>query len=57
MTEQTTAPTTSTVRPNWPVLIGSSVLIVGIAVWAIILPDQAGGVIGSAVGWVATNLG
>ncbi|CAL4861000.1 choline BCCT transporter BetT [Microbacterium sp. MM2322] len=47
----------TTVRPNWPVLIGSSILIVGIAVWAIVLPDQAGGAIGSAVGWVATNLG
>lgn len=47
----------STVRPHWPVLIGSSVLIVGIAVWAMLLPDQAGGVIGSPVGWVATNLG
>lgn len=47
----------TTVRPNWPVLIGSSVLIVGIAAWAIVLPDQAGGVIGEAVGWVATNLG
>lgn len=57
MTEQTIAAPATTVRPNWPVLIGSSVLIVGIAVWAIILPDQAGGVIGSAVGWVATNLG
>lgn len=57
MNEQSTVDSASSVRPNWPVLIGSSVLIVGIAVWAIILPDQAGGVIGSAVGWVATNLG
>ncbi|WOF22333.1 choline BCCT transporter BetT [Microbacterium betulae] len=52
MTDSRTA-----VRVNWPVLIGSSTLIVAVAVWAIVLPGQAAEVIGAAVAWTGQNLG
>lgn len=44
-------------RANWPVLIGSAAVIIAIALWAIIAPEQAGNVIGAIVGWVSRNLG
>ena len=43
--------------PRWPVLIGSAVAILAIALWAIFAPVQAGEVIGVMVGWIATNFG
>ncbi|MGO2933284.1 choline BCCT transporter BetT [Microbacterium sp.] len=43
--------------PRWPVLIGSAVAILAIALWAIFAPAQAGDVIGVMVGWIATNFG
>lgn len=45
------------VAVNWPVFIGSSVGIIGIIVWALIDQDGADRVIGSAVTWVARDLG
>ncbi|MFD4367787.1 choline BCCT transporter BetT [Rhodococcus sp. NPDC058521] len=46
-----------TVSVNWPVFIGSSVGIVGIIVWAFLDQDGADKVIGSAVTWIAKDLG
>ena len=45
------------VTVNWPVFIGSSVGIIGIIIWALIDQEGADDVIGTAVSWVATNLG
>lgn len=42
---------------RWPVLIGSGALIVGIGLWAILAPDQAAQVIGSAVVWASETFG
>ncbi|MGO3153514.1 MAG: choline BCCT transporter BetT [Galactobacter sp.] len=44
-------------KTNWVVFIGSAAMIVAIALWAIIFPDNAGVVIGNTVGWVSSNLG
>ncbi|KAB1660273.1 BCCT family transporter [Pseudoclavibacter chungangensis] len=49
------APTDPVTR--WPVFIGSSVLILAVAVWAMIDPDQAGELIGAVVVWTSANLG
>ncbi|MGP6172485.1 choline BCCT transporter BetT [Microbacterium sp. A196] len=62
MTEDTSPPLPATTRsaappPRWPVLIGSAVAILAIALWAIFAPVQAGEVIGVMVGWIATNFG
>lgn len=43
--------------PRWPVLIGSAVAILAIALWAIIAPENAGEVIGVMVVWISTNFG
>ncbi|MCZ4553590.1 choline BCCT transporter BetT [Gordonia rubripertincta] len=45
------------VAVNWPVFIGSGVGIMGIIIWALIDQEGADEVIGTAVSWVATNLG
>lgn len=42
---------------NRPVLIGSGLIIVALALWAIIAPVQAGEVIGSIVAWTSRSLG
>lgn len=42
---------------RWPVLIGSGATILLIALWAIIAPDAAGTVIGSALLWVSETFG
>ncbi len=62
MPEDTSPPLPTTPRsaappPRWPVLIGSAVAILAIALWAILAPVQAGEVIGVMVGWIATNFG
>lgn len=62
MPEDTSPPvlsnqTSAVPPPRWPVLIGSAVAILAIALWAIIAPVQAGEVIGVVVGWIATNFG
>lgn len=62
MPEDTSPPvlsnqTSAVPPPRWPVLIGSAVAILAIALWAIIAPVQAGEVIGVMVGWIATNFG
>lgn len=44
-------------KPNWVVFIGSGILIVLVALWAIILPDNAGNVITSITSWISSNLG
>lgn len=44
-------------RVNWLVLIGSAALILSLAVWAIVAPEQAGGVLGAVVSWVASRFG
>ena len=48
---------TTTPKPRWPVLIGSGVVILIIALWAIIAPDNAAVVVGAAVVWVSENFG
>ncbi|MCY7286891.1 MAG: choline BCCT transporter BetT, partial [Cryobacterium sp.] len=47
----------ATTRVNKTVFIGSSTGVILIALWAILLPENAGAVIGSVVNWVSTNLG
>ncbi|WFP15758.1 choline BCCT transporter BetT [Citricoccus muralis] len=42
---------------NWPVFLGTFVIIVAFVVWAALLPEQAETVIFGAMGWVATNFG
>ncbi len=49
--------TPSKPRINWPVLIGSSSLIIAISVWAIVLPNQAESVIMALVSWSASTFG
>lgn len=44
-------------RIRWPVLIGSGIAIVAIALWAIIAPDVADTVLGAMVGWVSGTFG
>jgi len=44
-------------RTNWRVFIASAVVILGITGWAIISPENAEGVIGSAVEWASEKLG
>lgn len=44
-------------RVQWPVFIGSASLIVAIALWAIIVPDNADTVITSIVAWMAGTFG
>lgn len=44
-------------RINPVVFFGSSVLILGIAIWAMITPDGAANTIGTAVGWISNGLG
>jgi choline/glycine/proline betaine transport protein len=48
---------TKSPKPNWIVFTGAAVLIVAIALWAMIWPDNAGTVIGNTVSWVSANLG
>ncbi|MFC3398324.1 choline BCCT transporter BetT [Microbacterium amylolyticum] len=43
--------------PNWPVLIGSSVVILAVALWAILFPDNADTAINAVVSWVSSNFG
>ncbi|MGP5483626.1 high-affinity choline transporter BetT [Brachybacterium alimentarium] len=50
-----TAPTPSPV--NWPVFVGTAVLIVAFVLFAAIWPDTAETVIFGSMGWVATNFG
>lgn len=62
MPEDTSPPVPETRRrtappPRWPVLIGSAVAILAIALWAIIAPANAGEVIGVMVGWISTSFG
>ena len=42
---------------NWPVFLVSGIGVIAIALWAIILPDNAAETLGTIVSWVATNLG
>lgn len=49
--------TTTQPKPRWPVLIGSGAVILAIALWAIVAPANAAGVVGSAVVWVSENFG
>ncbi len=44
-------------RTNWLVFITSAMVILGITAWAIISPETAEGVIGSAVEWASEKLG
>ncbi|HMR49867.1 MAG TPA: BCCT family transporter [Arachnia sp.] len=44
-------------RVNWTVLIASAVLILGLALWAIVAPHQAGAALGAVVAWVASRFG
>ena len=44
-------------RVNWPVFGTSGVLIIAVALWAGLLPEQANGVLSSAVTWISVNLG
>lgn len=55
--DRTPAPKSAVPPARWPVLIGSSVLILAIALWAILAPDNAGAVIGAAVVWISSNFG
>lgn len=43
--------------PRWPVLIGSAIAILAIAIWAIVAPSNAGDVIGVMVVWISSNFG
>jgi len=43
--------------PRWPVLIGSAVVILATALWAIIARDSAGAVITTVVAWISTSFG
>ncbi|WP_084500211.1 choline BCCT transporter BetT [Brevibacterium album] len=45
------------VRINWRVLIASGVIILAIALWAILFPENADTVISSTVTWVSANFG
>lgn len=59
-TEQTNLdrePEEPEVRANWPVLAGSSIAIVAIALWAIIDPDAAATTIGDLLAWVTEGFG
>ena len=42
---------------NWPVFIGTAVIIGAFVLWAALLPAQAETVIFGAMGWIATNFG
>ena len=42
---------------NWPVFIGTAVIIGAFVLWAALLPGQAEAVIFGAMDWVATNFG
>jgi len=52
--EQSTQPST---RVNPIVFIGSSVCILAVALWAILSPESASGVLGVAVGWISEWFG
>ncbi|MYM19127.1 BCCT family transporter [Brevibacterium sp. 5221] len=43
--------------PNWPVLAISGAMIIAIAAWAIIAPENANTVITTIVGWLSANFG
>jgi choline/glycine/proline betaine transport protein len=45
------------VRPNWPVLAGSSVAVLVIAIWAIATPESAANTIGDLVSLVSEGFG
>ncbi|MGI6877801.1 choline BCCT transporter BetT [Microbacterium sp. gxy059] len=51
--QNTNAPTAP--RTRWPVLIGSGTAILAVALWAIVAPDSAGGVISATVEWISAN--
>ncbi|HIY64901.1 MAG TPA: BCCT family transporter, partial [Candidatus Agrococcus pullicola] len=44
-------------RVQWPVFLGSASLIVAIAVWAIVVPENADTVISTVVVWAASTFG
>ncbi|MGY5766313.1 choline BCCT transporter BetT [Brachybacterium sp. DNPG3] len=44
-------------RVNWPVFLGTSVIIVGFVLFAAIWPDAAETAIFGSMGWIATNFG
>ncbi|MGH3090174.1 MAG: choline BCCT transporter BetT [Rubrobacteraceae bacterium] len=54
---ETREPEEQSARVNPIVFIGSSVCIVAIAVWAIISPQSASGVLGVLVGWISEWFG
>ncbi|MFP5020235.1 choline BCCT transporter BetT [Pseudonocardia phyllosphaerae] len=45
------------VRLEKPVFYGSAIGVVAIALWALLLPDNAAAVIGSVVEWISTSFG
>ena len=49
--------TGSPTRINWRVFITSGTLILAVALWAILMPENADTVINTAVGWVSANFG
>ncbi|WP_051190474.1 choline BCCT transporter BetT [Kaistella palustris] len=48
---------TKTAEINWSVLIISSLVIAAFSVWAILMPNEAGGTMKLVVNWIAENLG
>ncbi|MFL0426180.1 choline BCCT transporter BetT [Micrococcus luteus] len=42
---------------NWPVFAGTAGIVVGFALWAMLLPDQADSVISATVSWIAESFG
>ncbi|UYM03919.1 choline BCCT transporter BetT [Solicola gregarius] len=55
--EVTREPDEPEVRPNWPVLVGSSICIIAIALWAIIDPESAAVRLGDLLTWVTESFG
>ncbi len=42
---------------NWPVFAGTAGIVVGFALWAMLLPAQADSVISATVSWIAESFG
>jgi len=50
-------PTATRSPVNWPVFLGTSVIIVAFVAWAALQPDAAATAIFGAMGWIATHFG
>ena len=42
---------------NWPVFVGTAGIVVGFALWAMLLPAQADSMISATVSWIAESFG